>query len=363
MNCYHIGAVRTFALLLRARYCSVVRRVVSQCEPMIEPSLLLPFWSATTMYGESVTFLDRGERTSDAALLFRPRAVLKVTSSAGDVVYEDGGDYTIDRTAGRILRLPDSRMPMLPANRHASDGALLHEWQSVITYAHDDAWTGYRAAYAGAALPRATGRVQHGERLTIGVMGDSISEGYDASGYHRFAPLQPPYPTLVAAGLEQRCGCTTQLHNIAVAGSTAADGVWATPRIAAAAVDLVVVAYGMNDASYAEARHFRADVAGIVSRVRTEAPHAEFILVAPMRPTANCDFVDRTRFPQYRDALADLCGDGIALADMTALWTDVLRRKAEIDLSGNGLNHPNDFGHRLYAQTILAMLAPGAQVT
>jgi acyl-CoA thioesterase-1 len=119
----------------------------------------------------------------------------------------------------------------------------------------------------------------------------------------------------------------------------------------------------MNDASYAEARHFRADVAGIVSRVRTEAPHTEFILVAPMRPTANCDFVERTRFPQYRDALADLCGDGIALADMTALWTDALRRKAEIDLSGNGLNHPNDFGHRLYAQTILAMLAPGAQVT
>jgi hypothetical protein len=89
---------------------------------MIEPALLLPFWATTTMYGESVTFLDRGGRTSDAALLFRPRAVLKVTSSAGDVDYEDGGDYTIDRTAGRILRLPDSRMPMLPASRHASDG-------------------------------------------------------------------------------------------------------------------------------------------------------------------------------------------------------------------------------------------------
>ena len=27
------------------------------------------------------------------------------------------------------------------------------------------------------------------------------------------------------------------------------------------------------------------------------------------------------------------------------------------DLSGNGLNHPNDFGHRIYAQTILDQLA------
>jgi hypothetical protein len=27
-----------------------------------------------------------------------------------------------------------------------------------------------------------------------------------------------------------------------------------------------------------------------------------------------------------------------------------------LDLTGNGLNHPNDFGHRLYAQAILEYL-------
>jgi lysophospholipase L1-like esterase len=330
---------------------------------MIDPRLLLPFWATTTMYGESVTFPDRGERTSDAALLFRPHAILNVTSSGGDIVYEDRRDYAIDRAAGRILRLPDSRIPMLPADRNPSDGALLYEWQTAITYAHDDVWTGYRAAYAGAALPRATGRTQRRERLTIAVMGDSISEGYDASGFHRFAPMQPPYPALVAAGLEQRCGCAIRLHNIAVAGATASDGVWETSRLAAARVDLVIIAYGMNDASYAEAPEFKANIAEIISRVRNDAPQAEFILVAPMRPTDDCDYVDAARFPHYRDALADLRGDGVALADLTVLWTDLLERKPAADLSGNGLNHPNDFGHRLYAQTILAMLAPSAPVT
>ena len=39
------------------------------------------------------------------------------------------------------------------------------------------------------------------------------------------------------------------------------------------------------------------------------------------------------------------------------LWTKAVARKEPHDLSGNGLNHPNDFGHRLYAQLILAAIA------
>jgi hypothetical protein len=41
---------------------------------------------------------------------------------------------------------------------------------------------------------------------------------------------------------------------------------------------------------------------------------------------------------------------------MTSLWADLLKRKAWHDLTGNGVNHPNDFGHRLYAQVILGLL-------
>ena len=35
----------------------------------------------------------------------------------------------------------------------------------------------------------------------------------------------------------------------------------------------------------------------------------------------------------------------------------IVARKDPYDLSGNGLNHPNDFGHRLYAQTIVAAIS------
>ena len=33
-----------------------------------------------------------------------------------------------------------------------------------------------------------------------------------------------------------------------------------------------------------------------------------------------------------------------------------LERKSFYDMSGNGVNHPNDYGHRIYATVILDML-------
>jgi acyl-CoA thioesterase-1 len=63
-------------------------------------------------------------------------------------------------------------------------------------------------------------------------------------------------------------------------------------------------------------------------------------------------------FPEYRDALASLCGPGIALADVTAIWKEFLILKQDWDQTGNGVNHPNDFGHRVYAQVISALLIP-----
>ena len=61
-------------------------------------------------------------------------------------------------------------------------------------------------------------------------------------------------------------------------------------------------------------------------------------------------------FAAYRDELRKLTGPGIALADLTAVWSEIEQHKHHFDMTGNGLNHPNDFGHRLYAQCILRLL-------
>ncbi len=74
--------------------------------------------------------------------------------------------------------------------------------------------------------------------------------------------------------------------------------------------------------------------------------------------TANSEwaFAAPEFYPQYATALSKLTGPGVAFADVTEVWSAIAARKQHMDLSGNGLNHPNDYGHRLYAETILAVV-------
>jgi len=317
-----------------------------------------PFWLSTTMHRESVVFIGRDDGPTEASLLFPPDTILAVTNGSGDIAYVEGADYLIDRQAGRIVRTPGSRMPRVSREvLAAADGALTHARIVAVTYTHAAGlWTSPAPAYAGARLPRVIERLRRREPLTLCLTGDSISEGYDASGFHGMPPCQPAFGALVAFALEQRFGATVHLHNLAAAGSTAADALCDTARVAAANPDLVIVAYGMNDAGYADAGEFAANVSGVLSRVRDEVPHAEFVVVSPMLPTPECTWVVPARFDQYRAALAELAGQGVAFADVTTLWSALVARKNPHDLSGNGLNHPNDFGHRVYAQTILALM-------
>jgi acyl-CoA thioesterase I len=321
--------------------------------------LLVPFWLSTTMSGESVVFIRGDEGPAASRLLFPPDVVVAVTSAAADVIYVEGVDYEVDFPAGRIVRMPGSRIPETTrAAIAAADGALTHDRIVAVTYTHPAAPLMWNPPPAG-TISRVMQRLQRREPLTIAVTGDSISEGYDASGFYGIPPNQPPFARLVATALEQDFGTPVRLHNLATAGSTAADALWETGRIAASEPDLVIVAFGMNDACYAEAGEFAANVSSLLCRVRDDVPLAEFVIVSPMLPTPECTWVVPARVLDYRAALNELTGDGVVLADVTGLWSAMVARKDPHDLSGNGLNHPNDFGHRIYAQSILHQLVGG----
>ena len=314
------------------------------------------------MRGESLMFVDApgGDLRS---LLFPADRLVSVTSCTVELAYEEGRDYALDAASGGLRRLEGSRIPFTTQEElsrlTAADDAAFHRRQVAVTYEHAPGlWKGPVPVFAGAQLGRTCARLAASEPLTICLTGDSISEGYNASGFVGIPPHQPPYGALVAAGLEHAYGGPVAFHNLAVAGWTADDGLADAARVAALEPDLVIVAYGMNDACYADAAYFSANIHGVVHEIRSTVPDAEFVLVSPMWPTPECDFVIREHFTAYRDALAALSGPGAVLADMTTLWRELLQRKRPHDLSGNGLNHPNDFGHRLYAQTILALLTP-----
>jgi len=169
-------------------------------------------------------------------------------------------------------------------------------------------------------------------------------------------PWMPPYPDLVVAQLGATYGADITLRNRAIAGWNVERGLLDLDSLLTTQPDLVIIAYGMNDVSARDPEGFRRGIAKMLTRIREANAETEVILVAPMLGNANWSHTPRDMFPRYRAALASLTGPGVALADMTGVWEELLKHKREIDLTGNGVNHPDDFGHRLYAQVILALL-------
>jgi len=338
-----------------------------------------PFWLSDAMEGESVLFLKTGgDDLPKAALLFEPTEILAVRSSSGETTYEAGKDYAwtpgsreirllagsriVAKTPADLCRPPKSQAYAL--TRRDGHGEILfgggheyHDMQTCITYRHrPGAWRGPVPAFAGAQLPRTLARLTQKLPLTIALLGDSISTGCNASGWAKVAPFQPPYQDLLVRHLEATYGGQVTLVNHAVGGTGSAWGLQTIGKVIEAKPDLVLLAFGMNDSGGCPAADYQANLRGMVEAVRKAQPEAEFILIATMLGNADWTALRQELFPQYRDALAALCGPGVALADMTSMWAELLKYKQDHDMTGNGVNHPNDFGHRIYAQVLSALL-------
>lgn len=342
---------------------------------------LRPFWRGEVMEGESILFVrDEPTREARASVLFPIRRVLAVRSSSGAVTYEEGRDYTWEAGSRAIvvppgsriatatpesLRRPANSQPFRLAHRDGGEdirfGAKLeyHDLQTVVTYEHAPGlWAAPVPRFDPAALPTALRKLRDREPLKVVVLGDSISTGCNASGWAGGPPFQPGYPDLVARRLRAQYGGPVEVANLAVGGKDSAWGLTMVDAVVAAEPDLVLLAFGMNDAAGRAAADFGRNIAATMAGIRARRPAAEFILVAPMLGNPDWVALRPELFPQYRDALAGLAGPGVALADLTATWAEFLRLKRDRDQTGNGVNHPNDFGHRVYAQVIAALLLP-----
>ncbi len=342
--------------------------------------LLEPIWSAPTIHRESVLFVkEGGAKTANARLLFPPREILSVQSADGATVFEPGRDFQSVGSDGMIELTTESRIGQLaeaelfpPKDAPRSiaaktndptryvlfdNGHWFHDQQVEITYRRTPgAWPGNIPAFAGGQLPKTLERLRKRQRLVIGLSGDSISQGYNASAFSQASPWMPAYGELVAAQLRASYGGEVVFHNRAIAGWSVNQGLADLDALLATDPDLIIIAYGMNDVGRRDPDAFRQGIATMLERIGRAPRKPEVILVSPMLGNAQWRHTPREMFPRYRDALASLVGPSVALADLTGIWQVMLERKREVDLTGNGVNHPNDFGHRVYAQAILALL-------
>lgn len=332
------------------------------------------------MHGESVLFIKDDDGNAHASAVFPMEQLLSITNAAGDVTYDEGRDFTWSEGSREIRLTPNSRIVsskpadlLRPANTqqfhlvHRNGqgdiyfGAKLEyqRLQTCVTYKHAaDAWQGEGPNFNAASLPKTLAKLRGGEPLRILLIGDSISTGCNASGWAGGPPFQPAYPELLKSVLEHKYTSKISLTNLSVGGMATPWLLTMLDKVIAEKPDLVIIAFGMNDAAGRPAAEYQANTRTAIAKIKSQLPDTEFILVATMIGNQDWVALKPELFPAYRDALRELCGPGIALADVTSVWSELLKVKTHYDFTGNGVNHPNDFGHRIYAQVITALLVP-----
>ncbi len=338
--------------------------------------------AANRVEGDTLFFTGAGKATATAQLLRVPSVPPRLASANGSMEFEAGRDYiwqtgsrTVTLTAGSRVPFkrtdelhPAPNSPNAYKSQRGTDrwmffgpGRVIHDLQCVASYASVDDWrVPLPAAAPDEQLDGLRAKLRAKQPVKFVMLGDSISTEADASALAKVWPHQPGYPSLVARALETRFGGKVTLKNLSKGGMDSKWGVTRVPDVIAEKPDLFLVAFGMNDASGRRtADEFARVTKQIIEPVRAAFPECAVILVSSM--TANSEWIHSAPelYPAYAKSLAQLTGPGIALADVTSAWTAVESRKKHFDLTGNGLNHPNDFGHRLYAETILAVIGGG----
>ncbi len=340
---------------------------------------LQPIWDKDVMEGESLLFLKGNDNLIRAKLLFKGEKIMKMYSPSKGIVYEQGRDYEYDPGSGTVFLTENSRIPFKnqsdmylkpgsPGSIEASrdgknnlffgEGHLFHDLQVEVDYVHKkNSWKGHKPAFRLAELPKTYSKLKSGQSMNMVIYGDSISTGANASAKVNVRPFMPSYPSLVAWSLEEIYDCKIAVTNLSKGGQVSRYGVENVSKVIAANPDLVIVAWGMNDGSHrVSPEEYGQSIKEQIDKIRQACPQCEFILVSTMCGNPEWTQSAPDLYPLYRDELEKLCGEGVVLADMTAIFSEILKHKSFWDITNNGVNHPNDFGHRLYAQTLLSLL-------
>ncbi|MBQ7500135.1 MAG: SGNH/GDSL hydrolase family protein [Clostridia bacterium] len=350
-----------------------IKEIMLRCEPV---------WRAETVYAESVTFVKDDDGSAFAPLLYKPGKIIKVTDAREERVYVEGRDYVMAETG--VVRLPESDMfafdiselepedpvpgqyfPAEDRNIFFTEGHFFHDRQISVTYepAVND-WDGPVPTSALDILPHAKKCLTEDKKLRLLVYGDSISVGANASGFaDSYAPpYQPNYANMLAAVLGEKYGAEIIMHNPSVGGVNSAWGVENADELAIPfKPDLAIVAFGGND-SPTDPETYGANINKIADMIKENVPDCDFIFAATMLPNKLLSS-DKARFygnqPLFVPVLKTLAKErgNAAVASISEMHDYLLTRKRFIDMTGNNVNHPNDFMHRVHAQYYLELLS------
>jgi acyl-CoA thioesterase I len=321
----------------------------------------------TSQTGESVVLA--GE--APASLAFAPllSGPVKVRSTYRDglpqtIHYEAGRDYLLE-ASGQIRRTPGSRIPNFGTNILYGKEDFHHDqfpgfgnepFFAYVDYAHREKWELPLAEteFSVARLPTTRRKLRAGEAVRIVAFGDSITAGGNASEpalifWERWAAaLRGKYPRASIA--------TT---NGATGGDTTAQGLQRLQeKVLQQKPDLVLIGFGMNDHNRegygVPLDKFAGNLRTMIARIRA-ATGAEIVLFSAFPPNPKWHYGSHN-MAAYAEATERVAREEhCAFADVYHLWLTAAERKKPEDLLANNINHPNDYGHWIYFQALVAI--------
>lgn len=335
-------------------------------------------WNGNHISAESCMFvIERQSR-----LLFNAGKILKVENPSTGKVFREGVDYTYTPGTNIIRLTENSAIPFIPhsvayptenlrihpeknanAIRNAVNGGFLlfnNENffalnQVEVTYTATENDFNPELDRQSDWLPEVKSKLANRCSLKITLHGDSISEGYNSTKFTGTPPFAPLY-------MEQVCAALPGEHQF-INHSLGGKGINYSRSIREKWIDdkpdLMVIAYGMNNYANTPVADFFEEMDWIISENAKVSPETEYIIVAPMTGNPEWKFTvpgnDRVYGKAFREYVANKA-ENIALADVQKVWLKLLERKGFFDLTGNGVNHPNDYGHRVYASVVPELL-------
>lgn len=353
-------------------------------------------WEGNKVFEEAICFTrsDQGELLG-GELIYTPTKILKVTAADGSYIYEEGKDYVIKEgklqlTDNTTIKVLPREVYCVPYNGEADCGWLrivggerylkiypeVYQYQLMVTYEHEEHWKGFIPENMSNLLPRTMSKLAAKEKVKLVFYGDSITAGWEASGCDEQVidmytieekhlslsrpPYMPAWVSLVTAALEDKFDHPNITKvNRGAGGSTASWGnIHADKLVNPHKPDLVVVAFGMNNI-HADPQDYYNDILGILTTIRNSNPECEFLLVSPMVGNPEMEIFTCHKMPEHQEELYKLHRTlpGVALAPVHTMFLELLRQgKNYMDITGNCINHPNDFSVRIYAQMVLSAL-------
>ena len=346
-----------------------------------------PYWEGNIIYNETVMCIDDGTRKI-GALLYAPVKVLSVRDYTMTTEYQEGVDYRIE--GNKIILTDDTSCPYLTTenlngknipskyrsvsslsnvanietdyfmwtdNIFFTEGSLIYGHQLCVSYVYDlnDLDTSLFPQY-GTIAPKFLEKLKDGEKVVISVTGDSVTAGCSASNYFNHEPRMVDFMTLMKYGLSAAYEGKITIKNFAVGGTTSNEAVSTkvSDKLIKGKSDLVLIHFGINDSGGVTPTKLKSNIKKVIEDTRAELPDCEFIYIKCF--TANPVLYPQDKFEAYWKAVDELAAEieGVYTIDLYTPSLKFLETKKYLDVTGNGINHPNDFTVRFYAMNLLA---------